>query len=250
VDPAAIGSVDIPFGPVMLTYDSGMLAGQSEVRVGDQWLGYTLPTGASLTPPTAEVALPRTGWAVSASASSPDDPPGQAVDGDPATRWSTGHGMAPGDWFQVDLGASRTVSRIVLDTSASPGDFVRRYEVRVSDDGVTWSDPVAVGGGATVTSILVPPVTGRYLRITNQGSSGSWWSIHELSVFGPGAPQPPASPSGTVRRRTAQLPDGTQLLAVYNPGRDAATFPVVWGDATYTYRLPGGAAVVFTTRPA
>ena len=50
--------------------------------------------------------------------------------------------------------------------------------------------------------------------------------------------------------RTAQLPDGTQLNVVYNSGTQLATFDVDWGSATYTYRLPVGAAAIFTTRSA
>ena len=255
VDPAAIGSVDVPFtnpdgSQALITYDASMLAGQAQVRVGDQWLGYTLPTGGSLTPGTTEVPLPRTGWTVSASASSADDPPGNAIDGDAATRWSTGHGMQPGDWFQLDLGSRQTFDRIVLDTTGSPGDGVVRYEVQVSDDGTTWSAPIATGPGSTVTSILVPPVTGRFIRVINQGNSGSWWSIHELTLQAPGAPVPATGQTGDVQRRTAQLPDGTQLNVVYNSGRETATFDVAWGTATYAYRLPIGAAAIFTTRSA
>jgi O-glycosyl hydrolase len=255
VDPAAIGSVDVPFtnpdgSHVLITFDAGMLAGVAQVRVGDQWLGYTLPTGASLSPSTTEVTLPRTGWTVSASASSADDPPGNAIDGDPATRWSTGQGMQPGDWFQLDLGSRQTFDRIVLDTTASPGDGVVRYEVQVSDDGTTWSAPIATGPGSTVTAIQVPPVTGRFIRVVNQGSSGSWWSIHELTVQAPDGPAPVTGQTGDVQRRTAQLPDGTRLNVAYNSGRRPATFDVVWGPATYTYRLPVGAAAIFTARPA
>ncbi|GIH17152.1 discoidin domain-containing protein [Rugosimonospora africana] len=253
-DPAAIGSVDIPLdGPggshPLVNVDSGMLAFQSQVRVGGQWLGYTLPTGATLTPPTSQRALSRDGWSVSASASSPDDPAGNAIDGDPATRWSTGHGMTPGDWFQLDLGAPRTFDKLVLDTSGSSGDFVRQYQVLVSDDGVTWSDPIATGPGATVTQILTPPVTARFVRVVNQANSGSWWSIHELNVFAPGPTTTAAAGSGSgVQRKTATLPDGTQLLVVYNPGHAVASFPVAWGATTYTYRLPAGAAAIFSTR--
>src|SRR6185312_3110164 len=165
---------------------------------------------------TTEVPLPRTAWTVSASASSPDDPPGNAIDGNPATRWSTGHGMQPGDWFQVDLGSQQTFDRIVLDTTGSPGDGVVRYEVQASDDGTTWSAPIATGPGSTVTSILVPPTTARFIRLVNQGNSGSWWSVHELTVQAPGAPTPSAGQSGTVQRRSAQLPDGTGLDVAYN----------------------------------
>jgi O-glycosyl hydrolase len=264
-DPAAIGSVDIPLdgpvgpdGPPMVTVDSAMFAFQSQVRIGDQWRGYTLPTGASLTPPTGQTALSRAGWTVSASASSPDDPAGQAIDGDIGTRWSTGHGMAPGDWFQIDLGTSQTFDQLVLDAAASSGDFVRQYQVLTSDDGVTWSDPIATGPGTTLTRILLPPVTARFIRLVNQGSSGSWWSIHELNILAPSAaaavPGPAAAGGpgggGGVQRTTATMPDGTQLEVVYNSGHAVATFPVRWADTTYTYSLPVGAAAIFSTRSA
>jgi hypothetical protein len=219
------------------------------VRVGNQWLGYTLPTGASLTPPTTEVTLPRDGWTASASASNPNEPPANAIDADPATRWSTGHGMQPGDWFQIDLGSRQTFNQLVLDTSASGGDFARQYEVYVSDDGTNWGQPIATGPGSTVTKILVPQVTGRYIRVVNNGSSGSWWSIHELNVLAPAGPANVETGSdSSVQRKTAVLPDGTQLLLVYNSGRSVATFDVPWGDTTYAYRLPAGAAAIFTTR--
>ncbi|MFD3505766.1 discoidin domain-containing protein [Streptomyces sp. NPDC058678] len=68
------------------------------------------------------MALPRDDWQASASASSPDDPPTKAIDDDAATRWSLGHGMQSGDWFQVDLGSTQTFDQLVLDTSASSGD--------------------------------------------------------------------------------------------------------------------------------
>jgi O-glycosyl hydrolase len=253
-DPAAIGSVDIPFDnpdgtQALISYETGMLASQTQVRVGNQWLGYTLPTGASLTPPTTEVTLPRDGWTASASASNPNEPPAHAIDADPATRWSTGHGMQPGDWFQIDLGSRQTFNQLVLDTSGSSGDFARQYEVYVSDDGTNWGQPIATGPGSTVTKILVPQVTGRYIRVVNNGSSGSWWSIHELNVLAPAGPaNVEIGSDSSVQRKTAVLPDGTQLLVVYNSGRTVATFDVPWGDTTYAYRLPAGAAAIFTTR--
>jgi hypothetical protein len=69
-------------------------------------------------------------------------------------------------------------------------------------------------------------------------------------VQAPGAPAPATGQSGDVQRRTAQLPDGTKLDVVYNSGTQLATFDVTWGSATYTYRLPVGAAAIFTTRLA
>ncbi|WP_328777982.1 discoidin domain-containing protein [Streptomyces canus] len=255
-DVAAIGSVDIPFSnpgssQALISYDSGLLAQQPQVRIGDQWLGYSLPTGASLTPPTGEVALPRDGWQASASASSSDDPPSKAIDGDATTRWSLGHGMQPGDWFQVDLGSSQTFDQLVLDTSASSGDFVRQYEVYASDDGTSWGKPIATGPGSTVSRILLPTTTARYIRVANRASSGSWWSIHDVSVFASDGKTTsnPATSAG-LQRKNATLPDGTKLQVTYNSGSGAATFDVPWGGTTYSYRLPAGAAAILTTRAA
>jgi glucosylceramidase len=255
-DPAAIGSVDIPFrnpdgSKALITYDSGLLALQPQVRVGDQWLGYTLPTGASLAPPTGEVALPRDSWQASASASSSDDPPAKAIDGDVSTRWSSGHGMQPGDSFQLDLGSTQTFNQLVLDTSASSGDFARQYEVYTSDDGTTWGKPMATGPGSAVTRILLPTTTARYIRVVNKSDSGSWWSIHDLSVLAPdGKVTSNADVTKGVQRKSAQLPDSTRLSAAYNSGSGTAAFDIRWGGTTYSYRLPAGAAAIFTTRSA
>ncbi|GAB3431921.1 discoidin domain-containing protein [Flindersiella endophytica] len=254
VSDAAIGSVDIKFSapgedPVV-TFDAGLAALQDRVRIGSEWLGYSLPTGASLTPPTPAVTLPRTGWTVSAIASADSDPPGNAVDGDPATRWSTGRGMQPGDWYQIDLGKEQPISSVELDAGASAGDFARGYEISVSSDGVTWGQPIATGGGRTLTRALFPTVSARYVRIVNQGSSGSWWSIHELKVFGPAdataAKPAPAATGGRVQTKAARLPDGTEVTAFYNASRSVVSFPVQWGESTYTYRLPSSAVALFT----
>ena len=255
-DPSAISSVDIPFrnsdgSQALISYDSSLLAQQPQVRIGDQWLGYTLPTGASLTPPTGETALSRDGWQASASASSSDDPPAKAIDGDASTRWSLGHGMQPGDWFQLDLGSTQTFDQLVLDTTASSGDFIRQYEVYTSDDGTTWGKPIATGPGSTVTRIQLPTTTARYIRVVNKASSGSWWSIHDVSVLAPDGKTTATTGSDTgVQRKSATLPDGTQLQVAYNSGSGTATFDVPWGVTSYSYQLPAGAAAIFTKRPA
>jgi hypothetical protein len=159
--------------------------------------------------------------------------------------------MLPGDWFQLDLGSQQTFNQLVLDTSGSSGDFVRQYQVYVSGDGTNWGQPIATGPGSTVTKILFPQVGGRYIRVVNEGSAGSWWSIHELNVLAPdGAASVAARSDSGVQRKTAVLPDGTQLLVAYNSGHSVATFDVSWGDTTNAYRLPAGAAAIFTTRQA
>lgn len=118
----------------------------------------------------------------------------QALDGDPNTRWTTGRFMQPGDRLTLDMGAVQTVSKIVLDSTASPNDYPRGYTLEASTDGQTWHEAARATGAEAaaanqqgVLTITFPAAATRYLRITNQGASpNAFWSIHELSVFGPG----------------------------------------------------------------
>jgi len=108
-----------------------------------------------------------------------------AMDGNPGTRWDTGRGMKPGDWFVLDLGVESTVKSLTLDTTGSANDFPQGYEVYVSFDGGSWGKPVVTGKGTQpITEIkFANPVRTRFIKILQTGSSDSWfWSIHELKV--------------------------------------------------------------------
>jgi HEAT repeat protein/type 1 glutamine amidotransferase len=108
---------------------------------------------------------------------------GRALDGDNGTRWDTGRGMKPGDWFVLDLGVESTIKGLTLDATNSPNDYPRGYEVYVSFDGGSWGKPVITGKGTQpLTKITFDkPVRTRFIKIVQTGSSDSWfWSIHEL----------------------------------------------------------------------
>jgi allantoicase len=110
---------------------------------------------------------------------------GRALDGDPGTRWDTGRGMKPGDWFVLDLGVESTIKGLTLDTRNSSNDYPRGYEVYVSFDGGSWGKPVVTGKGTNpLTKITFDKsVKTRFVKIVQTGSSDSWfWSIHELSL--------------------------------------------------------------------
>ncbi|MBN1805156.1 MAG: DUF1080 domain-containing protein [Sedimentisphaerales bacterium] len=120
-----------------------------------------------------------------AAASRDNENAGNALDGRQETRWSTGRGMKPGDWFQLDLGTESTVSGLTLDTRNSSDDYPREYEVYVSFDGDSWADPIVTGKGTNpLTEIKFgKPVQTRFIKIIQTGSSDSWhWSIHELKL--------------------------------------------------------------------
>ena len=114
---------------------------------------------------------------------------GGCVDGDPATRWTSGETQRPGTWLVIELPEAVEVAAIDLDTSASPGDWPERYEVRTSHDGETWSAPIARGAGSRDSSrIAFEAVKTRWLKVTQRGRKrGLWWSIHELNLYGPRA---------------------------------------------------------------
>jgi glucosylceramidase len=169
------------------------------VRVGGRSFEYTLPGGAlaTFTWPASRalgdelVQLDPRGATASARPSGPTDPccsgdvAANAVDDDATTRWSTGTGQQPGQYLQVDLGRFQRVSRVVLDTGASTGDYPRGYALYVSRDGQTWGDPVATGAGSgQLTTIGVPSRAIRFLRVVATASSPSWWSVADLRVYG------------------------------------------------------------------
>jgi putative membrane-bound dehydrogenase-like protein len=111
----------------------------------------------------------------------------QLYDGDRATRWSTGKPQEPGQFVQFDAGKPYRLTRLVLDTEASRNDFPHQYEVRLSSDGATWSNPVAKGAGKPLLELDLPAGTvARYVRVVQTGpvKGGNFWSVHELSVFG------------------------------------------------------------------
>jgi glucosylceramidase len=141
-------------------------------------------------PPAAVRALSPSGWQATAVPAGPADPcctgdvAGNAVDDDASTRYSTGTSQAPGQYLQVDLGQPEPVTRFVLDTGASTGDYPAGYSVTVSRNGTDWSAPVATGAGSgQITTINLDGRPVRYVRVTLTASSGSWWSVADVRAY-------------------------------------------------------------------
>jgi beta-glucosidase len=165
------------------TGDWTTTAGSHRILVGASSRDVRL-TGAVTVGGSGPTPLPRTGWTVTASPSSTTDVPARMIDGDTATRWSSGTPMANGNTVTADLGAARTFSRVVMDSADSGNDYARGYTIAVSANGRTWTTVGSgVGSGAVVTADVATQ-TARYLRITQTGSATWWWSIAELNLFG------------------------------------------------------------------
>ena len=69
---------------------------------------------------------------------------------------------------------------------AGTGRYPRGYTLQTSDDGTTWSKPVAQGKGeSSRTSITFPPTKAKFIRITQSETAADAppWSISNLRVY-------------------------------------------------------------------
>jgi allantoicase len=108
-----------------------------------------------------------------------------AIDGNVATRWTTGQNQMGNEWFLIDMGAVLPVSEVVLDDTSFPTDFPPTYTLEASTDGVTYTQ-TAMGAGAMVTTIQFAQRKARYIRINDKemtaAPDGYWWSIDEIAI--------------------------------------------------------------------
>lgn len=110
--------------------------------------------------------------------------PADAVNGDVWTGWSTGIPQEPGQWYAIDLGRAETFDVIRIENGWAPYDYLRAFEVYVSDDGQNWGEPVAAGAGTpSITTIHLAPQTSRHIKLVSRGSSTYWWSMFEIDVL-------------------------------------------------------------------
>ena len=111
-------------------------------------------------------------------------PAANAVDGNPATRWESSHGVSP-SWLMVDLGSTRNLTRVVIDWEAANA---ADYLVQGSNNGSSWTNLKTVTGGTFGNRTDTHDLSGsyRYVRIyaTARSTGNTWgYSIFELKVY-------------------------------------------------------------------
>jgi len=111
--------------------------------------------------------------------------PANAVDGNPATRWSSEEGVDP-QWIRVDLGGRRAISRVMLRWEAA---YAKVFQLQVSSDGTDWATVRTVadgdGGADELTGLAV---SGRYLRVYGTARGTRYgYSLFEFEVYGSGS---------------------------------------------------------------
>jgi hypothetical protein len=106
--------------------------------------------------------------------------PSYAVDGDQATRWSSG--FSDPQWLRVDLGAKWQISQIRLNWERADATA---YRVEISTDGTTWTSVYSTSSGQGGNAIVdVAKLPARYVRMYGtQRSTDFGYSLLELEVY-------------------------------------------------------------------
>ena len=106
--------------------------------------------------------------------------PANAVDGEPATYWSST--FADPAWLAVDLGETVNVSRVRVTWETA---YSKAFAVQVSRDGQTWTEAFTEQNGkGGVSEITFPAVVARHVRISCTQRGTQWGhAIRELQVF-------------------------------------------------------------------
>ncbi|MGW4466211.1 ThuA domain-containing protein [Micromonospora sp. NPDC004704] len=107
--------------------------------------------------------------------------PGNAVDGNPSTRWASEHLVDP-QWLTVDLGAEYDLDRVRLAWEAA---YASAYDVQTSTDGTTWTRIHGTASGDGGVDDLAVTGTGRYLRVYGTARATEWgYSLYDINVYG------------------------------------------------------------------
>ena len=137
-------------------------------------------TTVALSAHAADALLSQGRPATASSIENAGTPASAAVDGNAGTRWSSA--FSDPQWLQVDLGASATISQVVLQWEAA---YATAYQIQVSNDGSNWTNVYATTSATGGTQTLSVAGAGRYVRMYGTVRSTQYgYSLFEFQVFG------------------------------------------------------------------
>ncbi|WP_329113134.1 discoidin domain-containing protein [Streptomyces sp. NBC_01465] len=108
-------------------------------------------------------------------------PASAAVDGNTTgTRWASA--FSDPQWIQIDLGASASVSQVVLKWEAA---YAKAYRIEFSTDAGSWTTAYSTTTGAGGTETLNVSGSARYVRMYGTTrATGYGYSLWEFQVYG------------------------------------------------------------------
>jgi hypothetical protein len=135
---------------------------------------------ANAATPAAQTLLSQGKPATASSVEGAGFPASAAVDGNAGTRWSSA--FSDPQWLQVDLGATDTVSQVVLQWEAA---YASAFQLQVSPDATTWTTIYSTTTGTGGTQTLTVAGTGRFVRMLGTArATGYGYSLWEFQVYG------------------------------------------------------------------
>ena len=132
-----------------------------------------------------------------ASNAGASNPASAAIDGEAAPKWTTKWTASTSTfpkWLQLDLGATKWVSKVVINSGGyRRWEAVKDFEIRVSDDPQLSTYKVAYADNGNSTNIIAcwfTPVRGRYVRLHILAGYGDttvseYPAIYDIKVQGP-----------------------------------------------------------------
>jgi len=160
-------------------------------------------------------------------------PASNAVDGDAGTRWSSA--FSDPQWLQVDLGATDTISSVVLNWETAAG---QSFQIQTSPDATTWTSIYSTTNGTGGVQTLNVNGSGRYVRMYGTARTTIYgYSLYEFQVFGStggsiSTPTPtststststPTATSTGATIPTSDTPDFGSNVAIFDPSMSSAT---------------------------
>jgi beta-glucanase (GH16 family) len=107
-------------------------------------------------------------------------PASNAVDGNTGTRWSSG--FSDPQSLQVDLGATHSISRVVLNWEAA---YATAFQIQTSNDASTWTTIFSTTTGTGGVQDLAVSGSGRYVRMLGSHRATPYgYSLWEFQAFG------------------------------------------------------------------
>ncbi|MGO9598501.1 MAG: discoidin domain-containing protein [Isosphaeraceae bacterium] len=167
--------------------------------------------------PVTDLALNQPAYA--SSIESPSYAPAMAVDGNGATRWSSGQWMQNTStaWIYVDLGIPVQIAEIQLDWERA---YAVNYQIQVSNDATSWTTIQSVTGNNSggVADFGGLSSVGRYVRIDCTQVSAQYdnFSLYDFEVFG--APLPDLALNQPAYASSVESPSYAPAMAVDGNG--------------------------------
>jgi hypothetical protein len=117
---------------------------------------------------------------IASSTENAGTPASSATDGNTGTRWSSA--FSDPQWVQVDLGATASITQVVLNWEAAYG---KSFQIQTSNDAATWTSIYSTTTGTGGVQTLNLTGSGRYVRMYGTGRATAYgYSLWELQVFG------------------------------------------------------------------